>query len=70
VLTRRRAVPVKSTGAEELGLAPGDPIVHARWGEGVVVVVSGEGERQEAVIRFPRQGEKRFLLSATPLKRA
>ena len=70
VLTRRRATPVRSTGAEELGLAAGDKIVHARWGEGVVVSVAGEGEKQEAVIRFERQGEKRFLLSATPLKRA
>ncbi|MGB9112853.1 MAG: UvrD-helicase domain-containing protein [Acidimicrobiales bacterium] len=69
-LTRRRATPVKSTGAEQLGLAAGDKIVHARWGEGVVVSVTGEGDNQEAVIRFERQGEKRFLLSATPLKRA
>ena len=36
--------PVKSTGAEELGLAPGDKIVHARWGEGVIVSVIGEGD--------------------------
>jgi DNA helicase II / ATP-dependent DNA helicase PcrA len=69
-MTTRRTTPVKSTGAENLGLAAGDRIVHARWGEGVVVSVSGEGDRQEAVIRFERQGEKRFLLSATPLKRA
>jgi DNA helicase II / ATP-dependent DNA helicase PcrA len=69
-LTKRRAAPVKSTGAENLGLSAGERIVHARWGEGVVVSVAGEGERQEAVIRFERQGEKRFLLSATPLKRA
>ena len=63
-------MPVRSTGAEELGLAAGDQIVHARWGEGVVVSVAGEGERREAVIAFERHGEKRFLLSATPLKRA
>ncbi len=69
-MTKRRATPVKSTGAEELGLEPGDRIVHARWGEGVVMSVSGEGDKQEAVIAFERQGEKRFLLSATPLKRA
>jgi DNA helicase-2/ATP-dependent DNA helicase PcrA len=59
-----------STGAESLGLVAGERIVHARWGEGTVLSVSGEGESAEATISFPRQGEKRFLLCATPLKRA
>jgi len=68
--TRGPATPVRSTGAEELGLAPGDRVVHARWGEGVVAQVAGEGERAEAQIDFLRQGRKRFLLALTPLKRA
>jgi DNA helicase-2/ATP-dependent DNA helicase PcrA len=67
---RRRAAPVASTGAEALGLAAGDLIVHARWGEGRIVSVRGEGEKAEATIRFPRVGDKNFLLAATPLKRA
>jgi DNA helicase-2/ATP-dependent DNA helicase PcrA len=62
--------PLKSSGAESLGLAPGDQIVHARWGEGKVVEVGGEGDRAEAVIAFPRHGKKKFLLQMTPLKRA
>jgi DNA helicase II / ATP-dependent DNA helicase PcrA len=62
--------PLKSSGAENLGLAPGDQIVHARWGEGNIVEISGEGERAEAVIAFPRHGKKKFLLQMTPLKRA
>ena len=41
-----------------------------RWGEGVVVEVAGAGLESEAVIAFERHGEKRFLLAATPLKRA
>jgi DNA helicase-2/ATP-dependent DNA helicase PcrA len=65
-----RQSPVASTGAEALGLAPGDEIVHSRWGEGVVVSVRGEGDKAEASIRFPRLGEKHFLLALTPLKRA
>ncbi len=44
--------------------------MHARWGEGVIVEVHGEGIKAEAVIAFERHGEKRFLLSATPVKRA
>jgi DNA helicase-2/ATP-dependent DNA helicase PcrA len=67
---RPPGAPVATTGAEALGLLAGDRIVHARWGEGVIVGVSGEGSKAEAVISFPRHGEKRFLLSATPLKRA
>ena len=59
-----------ATGADQLGLVAGDAVVHARWGEGRVVAVSGEGARAEATIAFPRRGEKRFLLALTPLKRA
>jgi DNA helicase II / ATP-dependent DNA helicase PcrA len=66
----RRPAPVASTGAESLGLSPGDRIVHARWGEGTIRQILGEGDKTEAVIAFPRQGEKRFLLALTPLKRA
>ncbi len=67
---RSAARPAASTGAEALGLKAGDAVVHARWGEGVIVEVRGEGDKAEATIRFPRQGDKNFLLSATPLKRA
>ena len=65
-----RRDPEPSSGAELLGLRPGDRIVHARWGEGVVVSQSGEGDHAEAFIDFPRQGRKRFLLALTPLTRA
>lgn len=59
-----------STGAQLLGLRAGEMIVHARWGEGKVKSVSGEEDRTEAVIEFPRHGAKKFLLALTPLKRA
>lgn len=66
----RRPSAVATTGAHLLGLKAGDAVVHARWGEGRVKAVTGEGERSEAVISFARQGDKRFLLAMTPLKRA
>jgi len=59
-----------TTGAHLLGLHAGEMIVHARWGEGRVRSVSGEGAHVEAIIEFARHGEKKFLLALTPLKRA
>ena len=66
----RPGMPVHGTGAEALGLQAGDNVVHARYGEGVVIEVNGEGAEAEATIRFPGPGEKRFSLHLTPLKRA
>jgi DNA helicase-2/ATP-dependent DNA helicase PcrA len=65
-----RTSPVRTKGAEGLGLRSGDDVVHAKWGEGVVIDVSGEGDKAEAVVQFPSVGEKRLLLSLAPLKRA
>jgi DNA helicase II / ATP-dependent DNA helicase PcrA len=65
-----KAPPVHGRGAEGLGLRVGDDVVHAKWGEGVILQVSGEGERSEAVVNFPSVGEKRLALSMAPLKRA
>jgi DNA helicase-2/ATP-dependent DNA helicase PcrA len=45
-------------------------VVHGAWGEGIVESVSGEGDRSEAVVRFPSVGEKRLLLAWAPLERA
>jgi DNA helicase II / ATP-dependent DNA helicase PcrA len=50
-------------------VAAGDTVLHDRFGEGVVVAVSGRGHDAEAVIRFEDQGEKRLLLAYAPLKR-
>jgi ATP-dependent DNA helicase UvrD/PcrA len=62
--------PVRSRGAQNLGLEVGDDVVHAKWGEGVVVEARGEGEDAEATVRFPSVGEKQLLLTWAPLKRA
>ena len=58
-----------STMAHELGLAAGDDVVHRAWGDGVVLSVSGEGDRAEAVVRFAGRGDKRLLLAWAPLER-
>ncbi len=58
-----------TSGAEQLGLAPGEAVEHSRFGQGVVVEVEGEGEDARATICFPDYGEKRFILALSPLKR-
>ena len=68
--SRRGDTPAKTKGAEQLGLKIGDDVVHAQWGEGIVVDMIGAGDRAEVVIRFPGVGEKRLLLAWAPLKRA
>jgi ATP-dependent DNA helicase UvrD/PcrA len=61
--------PRGSTGAEDLGLAPGDEVVHDHWGHGVVISAKGEGSRAQATVDFDTVGKKNLLLSATPLRR-
>ena len=48
----------RRTGAETLGLAPGDPVVHDRWGEGVVLSATGEGDGAQAEVRFGSVGTR------------
>jgi DNA helicase-2/ATP-dependent DNA helicase PcrA len=60
----------QTTGAETLGLAAGDQVVHDRWGEGTVISASGEGDGAQAEVRFGSVGRKKLLLSAAPLRRA
>ncbi len=57
-------------GAHLLALSPGDDVKHKAWGAGVVVSVSGAGDRAEAVISFSSVGEKRLLLAWAPLEKA
>jgi DNA helicase-2/ATP-dependent DNA helicase PcrA len=43
--------------------------VHERWGEGVVLSVSGAGPDAEATVAFGDVGEKRLLLAYAPLRK-
>lgn len=54
---------------EPLVVAAGDTVMHDRWGEGVVLTVSGSGTEAEATVRFEEAGEKRLLLAYAPLTR-
>ncbi len=62
--------PVRSTGAERLGIRVGDDVVHGKFGEGVILEMIGAGDSAEVIVRFPSVGEKRLLLAWSPLKKA
>lgn len=64
------APPVRSTGAEKLGLTVGERVVHDRFGPGVVVRVEGQGAHARAAVRFDEHGTKHLVLAMTPLHRA
>ncbi len=63
------APPVRSTGAEKLGLVIGERVVHDRYGPGVVTRLEGEGARSRATVDFDEHGTKHLVLAMTPLHR-
>jgi len=64
----RRTGPTPS-GAEDLGLKIGDDVRHAKFGEGIIIDITGTGDKAEARVRFPDAGEKQLLLSWAPLEK-
>ena len=60
----------KQSRAHELGFAVGDDVRHNVWGEGIVIMVEGSGDKAEAIVHFSSVGEKRLLLSWAPLEKA
>ena len=65
----RPAGPAKH-GAESLGLKVGDDVGHATFGDGVILMIEGTGDKAEAVIRFPGVGEKRPVAVVGPAQEA
>jgi DNA helicase II / ATP-dependent DNA helicase PcrA len=62
--------PPKPTGVAKRAapaIGPGDTVVHERFGEGVVLAVSGAGDDAEARVAFSDVGEKSLLLAYAPL---
>ncbi|MGH9211015.1 MAG: UvrD-helicase domain-containing protein [Acidimicrobiales bacterium] len=57
------------SGADSLGLKIGDDVRHNTFGEGVVLDLSGSGDKTVALVRFPDVGEKQLLLSWAPLEK-
>ncbi|HEV7526313.1 MAG TPA: 3'-5' exonuclease, partial [Acidimicrobiia bacterium] len=68
-LRRDNEQPVGARGAEQLGLRVGDDVHHDKFGDGVIVDITGSGDKAEARVRFRDAGEKTLLLSWAPLAR-
>lgn len=47
----------------------GDTAIHRKWGEGVVLEVTGTGKNMELKINFPEVGMKRVLAAVAPIKK-
>jgi DNA helicase-2/ATP-dependent DNA helicase PcrA len=59
-----------STGVRvNVDVVAGDTVVHDKWGEGVVLTVSGRGTDAEATVIFEDAGQKRLLLAYAPLRK-
>ncbi|WP_460022733.1 DNA helicase PcrA [Lactovum odontotermitis] len=47
----------------------GDTARHKKWGDGVVLAVSGSGNNLELKINFPEVGQKRLLANVAPIEK-
>jgi len=65
----RAANTPQQSNSQELGLRIGDDVEHPSFGEGVIIDISGVGEKAEAVINFSGAGTKHLSLAWAPLKR-
>lgn len=62
----------KGKGAQREGRLSfnlGDHVVHSKWGEGVIVKISGEGKDLQLSIAFPDLGIKNVLAEYAPIKK-
>ncbi|TLM99705.1 ATP-dependent DNA helicase PcrA, partial [bacterium] len=58
-----------ATGAAPGLFQLGDKVMHAKWGQGVVVSIKGQGEDAELSIAFPDQGIKNLMVRYAPIKK-
>ncbi|WP_227764847.1 DNA helicase PcrA [Zhaonella formicivorans] len=48
----------------------GDHVIHAKWGEGVIVKIDGQGKDAQISIAFPNLGIKNVLAQYAPIQKA
>ena len=59
----------KTSSSSSIDWAIGDTALHAKWGEGTVLQVSGSGDKLELKINFPQVGLKKLLASLAPIQK-
>ena len=64
---RQRSAHRARAAPKQLGLRVGDDVHHDKFGDGVIVDITGSGDKAEARVRFRDVGEKTLLLSWAPL---
>jgi len=65
-----RATPSRGpTNAHEIGFRIGDDVSHPAFGEGVIIDITGSGDRAEATVNFSGVGTKHLALAWAPLTR-
>ncbi|MGA1346492.1 MAG: 3'-5' exonuclease, partial [Ilumatobacteraceae bacterium] len=57
------------TNAHEIGFRIGDDVSHPAFGEGVIIDITGSGDRAEATVNFAGVGTKHLALAWAPLTR-
>ncbi|NYE19204.1 ATP-dependent helicase [Microbacterium immunditiarum] len=62
-------IPAKVRDNGDLELAPGDRIRHDDFGEGRVDLVTGEGAKRVAHVRFDTAGAKKLLIKVAPIEK-
>jgi DNA helicase-2/ATP-dependent DNA helicase PcrA len=65
----RAANAPQPANSHDIGLKVGDDVAHPAFGEGVIIDISGVGEKAEAVINFSGVGQKHLALAWAPLKK-
>jgi DNA helicase-2/ATP-dependent DNA helicase PcrA len=61
--------PPQPTNSQQIGLRVGDMVEHSVFGEGIIIDITGSGDKTEAVINFREKGRKHLLLAWAPLKK-
>jgi DNA helicase-2/ATP-dependent DNA helicase PcrA len=59
----------KTEEKPDLDWQMGDTAHHKKWGDGVVLAVTGSGSNMELKINFPAVGQKRLLANVAPIEK-
>ena len=65
----RAPKPVAPSNSHAIGLRVGDRVEHSAFGEGIIIDISGTGDKTEAVVNFSGKGTKPLLLAWAPLRK-